>query len=298
MLKRVSMFALTLVLGLPVMAGGTSLRELAGCKPGSDDPVVSREGLFTAHMVCDHLLIEIPESLYERDMLVSTEFAAISGGTDFIAPGTLVSNKIVRLIRRGNKVNFEGVKYDIASERERGIGRAVEATTLPTLLRTFEILGRGLKGEAVIDITPMFVTEPPRGFALGFMKYFGTQEIDPKRSYIEGVKTFPRNIGIRFYQTWVADHSELMKRVKEGEESVLASMGFVFYMNIYLLPDKPMRPRFWDPRVGYFATSFQDYGSGEYGGVPRGFIQPWAPPWSIRAVARSYPPTRSSGTTF
>ena len=34
-----------------------------------------------------------------------------------------------------------------------------------------------------------------------------------------------------------------------------------------------MRPRFWDPRVGYFAISFQDYGSGRHGGVSRGFIQ-------------------------
>jgi hypothetical protein len=273
MLKSMSMSALTLMLGLPLASGAANLREMAGCKPDVDAPIVSREGLFTAHMVCDHLLLEIPDSLYDRDMLLSTEFAAISGGSDFIAPGTLVSNRAIRLNQRGNRVNIEDVKYDIVSEREPGIERAVEAITLPTLLGTFDILGRGAKGDAIVDLTPMFVTEPPRGFALGFMKYFGTKEIDAKSSYIESVKTFPRNIGIRYYQTWVADNADLLKRVQEGEESVVASMGFVFYTNIYLLPDKPMRPRFWDSRVGYFATSFQDYGSGEYGGVTRGFIQ-------------------------
>ena len=82
----------------------------------------------------------------------------------------------------------------------------------------------------------MFVTEPLPGFALGFMKYFGTKEIDAKNSYIESVKTFSRNMGIRFYQTWVAGNADLMKRVQEGEESVVGSMGFVFYTNIYLLP--------------------------------------------------------------
>ncbi len=55
----------------------------------------------------------------------------------------------------------------------------------------------------------MFVIEPPRAFALGFMKHFGMRDIDPERSYIEGVKAFPRNIGIRFYQTWLADRDEL-----------------------------------------------------------------------------------------
>src|SRR5258708_32723840 len=138
MLKRVSRFALALALGWPLVVGGMNLREMAGCKPGSDDPVVSREGLFTAHMACDHLLLEIPDSVYERDLLVSTEFAAISGGSDLIAPGTLVSNRIVRLMRRGNRVNLEAGKYDIASEREQGICRAVAANSLPTLLQRFE----------------------------------------------------------------------------------------------------------------------------------------------------------------
>src|SRR4051812_28230810 len=262
MLKSVLMLS-ALMLALPMASDAANLRELAGCKPDVDAPVVSREGLFTVHMVCDRLLFEIPDSLYDRDILLSTEFAAISGGSDFIAPGTLVSNQVVHLNRRGTKVNIEGMKYDIVSERGPGIERAVEATTLPTLLGTFDILGRGTKGEAIVDLTPMFVTEPAKGFALGFMKYFGTKEIDAKNSYIESVKTFPRNIGVRYYQTWVADNTDLMKRIEEGEESVVGSMGFVFYTNIYLLPDKPMRPRFWDSRIGYFSTSFQDYGSGE-----------------------------------
>jgi hypothetical protein len=34
-----------------------------------------------------------------------------------------------------------------------------------------------------------------------------------------------------------------------------------------------MRPRFWDSRVGYFATEFLDYGSGVHGGTPRGYLQ-------------------------
>ena len=120
---------------------------MAGCKPDVDTAVVSREGLFTVHMVCDRLLVEIPDSLYERDMLLNTEFAAISGGSDFIAPGTLVSNRAIRLNQRGNKVNIESMKYDIVSEREAGIERAVEATTLPTLLGPTTFWGAAQKAK-------------------------------------------------------------------------------------------------------------------------------------------------------
>jgi hypothetical protein len=34
-----------------------------------------------------------------------------------------------------------------------------------------------------------------------------------------------------------------------------------------------MRPRYWDPRVGYFAVYIQDYGTPKHGGVRRGFIE-------------------------
>ncbi len=88
MLKYVLTLALTLAFGLPHTAGAVTLRDLAGCKPGADEPVVTREGLFTVHLVCDHLLFEIPEAMYNRDMLLNTEFAALSGGSNFIAPGT------------------------------------------------------------------------------------------------------------------------------------------------------------------------------------------------------------------
>ena len=210
--------------------------------------------------------------MYNRDMLLNTEFAALSGSSEFIAPGTLVDNRVVRFVRRGNKVQLVGVNYEIASARAPGIERSVEASSLPTILKVFNIVARGSGGDAVIDVTPLFAS-PPRAFAIGFIKHFGVRDIDPERSYIDGVKTFPENIGIRFYQTWVADRDELLNRVDDMQESVTASIGFMFYTNIYLLPEKPMRPRFWDPRVGYFATRFQDYGTGDFGGVSRGFIQ-------------------------
>ena len=80
----------------------------------------------------------------------------------------------------GGEIAVNGRRYRLPKEpvvvvcvdgSEPGyIERAVEATTLPVLLRTFDIVGYGRKGEAIIDVTPHFVSEPPRGFAFGFMK--------------------------------------------------------------------------------------------------------------------------------
>jgi hypothetical protein len=116
MLKHLFAPAMAIILGLPAAAGAAvTLRDLAGCKPGADDPVVTSTGLVTTHLVCDHLLLELPETIYGRDLLLNTEFAALSGGSNFIAPGTVVDNRVVRFVRRGkNKVDLVMVTYEIA----------------------------------------------------------------------------------------------------------------------------------------------------------------------------------------
>jgi hypothetical protein len=265
MLKSMSMSALTLMLGLPLASGAANLREMVGCKPDVDTSVVSREGLFTAHMVCDHLLLEIPDSLYDRDMLLSTEFAAISGGSDFIAPGTLMSNRAIRL----NQRRIESTSRTWWRHR-LGARAGTSALSRRSLCRHCW----GLRHLAAAKGSDRRLTRFHRateGLRARVHETSARRRRCQELLYRE--RRFSPNIGIRYYQTWVADNADLLKRVQEGEESVVASMGFVFYTNIYLLPDKPMRPRFWDSRVGYFATSFQDYGSGEHGGAARGFIQ-------------------------
>lgn len=60
-------------------------------------------GVFTVHIACDHVLYEIPVALLGRD----TEFAALSTGTDVLAPVSVVDSRVVRWMRRGNKVHLE-----------------------------------------------------------------------------------------------------------------------------------------------------------------------------------------------
>jgi hypothetical protein len=56
----------------------------------------------------------------------------------------------------------------------------------------------------------------PEGFATDFKAHFRMSAIDPKRSYIQNVKAFPRNIEFRFYQTWTPDAAERAKTPGRG----------------------------------------------------------------------------------
>ena len=251
---------------------GATTAVVTPCAPGKEPQTQTLVGMLTVHIICDRVIFEIPEAGFNRDILVNTEFAALSTGTDFVAPGSLVDNRVVRLIRRGSKIQLEDVRYEILTQTQPNLQRGVEAATLRTVIRVFDVIGEGTSGAPQIDVTNIFTSEVPAGFALDLMRHFHMRAIDPKRSHIQTVKAFRGSIDVRFYQTWMADPAELRKS-GDDEEERRATLGFIFHASLLVLPLEPMRGRYADDRVGYFAVPFDDYGTGEYGRMRRAFIQ-------------------------
>ena len=242
--------------------------DVATCPPAMERKSETISGLFKIHVACDQVFFEIPTSVLGKDLLVTTEFAAVSVSTEEAAPGEVVYNGLLRFVRRGNRVFLERVQYDIWASMAPNLQRGVEAAQLGTVIKTFDVKYEGDDGSPVIEMTTLFVTEVPDGFGQQYRSQFRVSTVDPKRSYIARVKAFPENVSVRFYQTWVPDQSE---RLRDPDE--VRDLGFMFHTNILLLPEKPMRPRYYDERVGYFPVRFRDYGTGDHGGVNRAFIQ-------------------------
>ena len=252
-------------------AFGGAQAVVSSCPPGKEAQTQTLVGLLTVHVICDRIIFEIPLRGLNRDILVNTEFAALSTGTDFVAPGSVVDNRVVRLIKLGNKIYLEDVRYEILAREQPNLQRGVEAASLRTVIRVFDIIGEGPGGEPQIDVTSVFTSEVPAGFALDLMRHFHMRSVDPKRSYVQTVTAFPGSIGVRFYQTWMADPLELRKSTDTEDRP--ATLGFIFHSSILALPPTPMRGRYADDRVGYFSVPFDDYGTGQYGGVRRAYIQ-------------------------
>jgi hypothetical protein len=268
-IRTLALIVLWLSASGPALAMKAS--EVAPCRPNMPQQMNSIAGMFTVHVVCDHVLFEIPPSMLGRPMLVNVEFAALSTGSDFVAPGSVVDSLVGQWTRRGNKVYLEKVRYEMWAANMPNLQRGVQEAQLNTVVKTFEAVAEGKDGAPIIDVTGLFVTDVPDGFATAFRRHFRMSGIDPKRSYIQSVKAFPRNIEVRFYQTWVPDPAERRKSA-DDEDTALHDLGFIFHASILLLPEEPIKPRYWDERVGYFATYFDDYGSASHGKVQRGFI--------------------------
>lgn len=271
-MTRLATLALLAVLSWFPTAHAMKAAELAPCRDNMPQPVRTLKGLFTVRIACDHVLFEIPPAMLNKDMLINTEFAALSTGSDYVAPGSVVDSRVVRWVRRGAKVYLENVRYEMWASNMENLQRGVEQASLRTVIKAFDSVAEGADGAPIIDVTGLFATDVPDGFAREFKQHFRMNSVDPKRSYVESVKAFERNIEVRFYQTWVPDAKEANKPVPEGDDPLPPALGFIFHTSMLLLPEEPMKGRYADARVGYFSVPFDDYGTQEHGKVRRAYI--------------------------
>ena len=245
--------------------------DLQPCANGQAPVKRSLTGAFRVHAECDRVLLEIPPELFDRDILVYTEFAEVWATDSDIVPGAVADNRMMRWRRYGSVMHLEVMDFQMRPGRAPALERSVQAAQLGYLYRSFPILGEGAGGAPIVDATPLFVADAP-AFAFDLKQRFHMVRTDQQRSYVQRVKVFPSNIQVRFFQTWLPDPKQLFRPPSEGQPQIPPSVQFVFTTNMLLLPREPLRGRYWDARVGYFSVPFDDYGGELPWRLPRAFI--------------------------
>ena len=272
-MHRCMLFCAVLLAAVCRPALGGQASEIQPCWPDVETEERMLDGLFRVHLDCEKVLLEIPRNMLGREMLLHTEFAAVSTATDPVAPSQLATSRVVTWWQRGKHVYLEHPTYEIREQRQPGATRPVQASALSELIRRFDVVARGSDGAPVIDVTPLFVRDAPVGFGPELSERLQRDQLDDTRSYIELVKVLPQNIRIRFHQTWTARRDAAGRAASDAGSSAGGALRFVFEANLMLLPAHPMTPRYFDDRVGYFANFVPDFGTDRHGSVQRGFIE-------------------------
>ncbi len=73
------------------------------------------------------------------------------------------------------------------------------------------------------------------------------------KSYIESVNSYPTNTEIKTVKTYLKAAAQSNPYVPSGTYSVELNCSMI------LLPERPMQPRYFDSRVGYFSTAYTDF---------------------------------------
>jgi hypothetical protein len=252
-------------------AQSAQVSDMAPCGPNAAQETSTLDSFIIVHVVCSDVLLEIPASVLGRSILLYTEFSALSTGGSEYAPGSAVDSRVVRWLRVGSKVALLTATFEDWAGESSALQQGVEAVSLPTVIAVFDVVREGAGGAPIINITPLFTTHSPTGFALDFKRHYRMAHVDGQRSLVRSVRAFPKNIAIGFYQTWIPYETDLLKPPKD-QDPPPAALGFHFKANFLLLPEKPMQPRCEDERVGYFSMPFNDYSTSEHRVVNKAVI--------------------------
>jgi hypothetical protein len=248
------------------------------------DRVVTKEarsddGVFTVHRIKDRIYYEIPKERLGREFLWVSQIAKTTLGAGY--GGQAAGNRVVKWERRGDRILLRAVSYDVVADPSTPIARAVEAANYNPIVAAFNIEALGKDDAAVIDVTRLFTTDVPE---FSGRTRVGARAFDTTRSFVERAVSFPENIEVEATHTYNNPPQEAgaggrgappapggrgATPLRPGTHSVLMHFSMV------MLPEKPMQPRLYDHRVGYFSTAKLDYGKDEHRAPQRRYITRW-----------------------
>ncbi|MBC8043718.1 MAG: zinc-dependent metalloprotease [Rhizobacter sp.] len=219
------------------------------------------DGVFKVHRVDEKVFYEIPRGELEKQFLMVTQVAKTQAGYGY--GGTELGNRIVRWQQRGLKIFLRNIDYSLRSTDSAAI-QAVGNSNVDAILAAFDIKTFGKDSTIVIDATDFFTSDVPEFSPRAQLSYDATS-IDPKRSFIDKVKSFPANIEtdvLLTYRSNPVDPSRPSPQpVRQRTDNSLASITVQVHFSMVRLPDVPMKPREFDARIGFFTQNFIDYGA-------------------------------------
>jgi hypothetical protein len=242
-------------------------RETSAAKPETGitikkyDDVITKDaqtlpGVFAVHRVEDKLYFEIPQTGFDQPMLWQAEVAKGPPGVSY--GGRTLGSSVLRWERRGKKVYLWKIAY---AKRAGGkaVQIAVDSANNDTIVASFPVEAEGKDRSTVILVTPMFTTDIADLSVKGAAG--GAAGVDESRSYLSDVKAFPTNIEVRSVLTFRSADSGAVAGPGQGPRMGGGgrSLTALVHYSLVKLPETPMMPRYFDPRVGYFAESFEKY---------------------------------------
>ena len=250
--------------------GGGGGAALGVPNPQPFDRVITKEaktkkGMFTVHQVGERFFYEIPKSELGKEYLWNTQIAKNTLGAGY--GGSQITDKVVAWDLHNNRIYLRDVNFAINADPESPIAAAVKDANNDTIIMAFNVAAYH-DGNPVIDVSRLYNTDVPEFSA---RQHIGATAFDATRSFIDHISPYPDNIESEVTATYTSAGAG---RGAAGGGRGGGGLGggamrgtsatIVLHHSMVRLPEKPMMPRLFDERVGYFTTSQQDYTADEY----------------------------------
>ena len=216
------------------------------------EDAVSDSGLFTVHKIDADFFYEIPDSLFDKEMLMVTRISKTASGIGF--GGGKQNTQVLRWQKKDKKVLLRVVSYEVFAADSLPVHQAVVNSNFEPVLYTFpvETISKD-STSTVINVTELFDKDVK---ALGLPSYrrkqYKVSRLEINKSFIESIKSYPKNIEARHVKTYAASNAP--------SNSSTGAISIEINNSMILLPENPMKRRYFDERVGWFTRGQVDYG--------------------------------------
>lgn len=223
------------------------------------DKAVTKNGVFTTHHVDGKYYFEIDPKSFGDEYVWVTQFSKMQ--SHFGYAGVEVKRRVVRFERLQDSILMRTVEYGLRADDGTPEKLSVDASSIPQVTHAFKIETFGEGKTPVIDVTNFFKSDIAEFSPKGALKATG---LDKKRTFITSMKTFDRNIETRVLATYKLKPMKpvsFFERANKPKDTSLSSATVELHHSMVKLPDRPMRPRYYDKRVGFFSGSHTDFSS-------------------------------------
>ena len=230
------------------------------------------EGLFNVHKNDNKFLYEIPKSYLGKEMILVTRIKDIPAdlGGGYVNAGSKINTQVIVWEAFQNKILLKVKSYNAIANDSLPIYKSVKANNLEPVIYAFDIKSQNQDSTAVlVDVTNFFATDVKAitGLPERYRKTYKVKRLDASRSFINSIKSYPKNIEV--IQDFTFDAAAPPSNRNTNTITIRINQSMI------LLPEKPMMPRLYDKRVGYFSIGNVDYNSEALKADSKRYIRRW-----------------------
>jgi len=233
---------------------------------------ISKKGMFSIHQVGEKYYFEIPDSLLGRELLLTTWLVKVPGGSPKFG-GEVMNERTISFTKWTNgtpKLALNVTSTLFQADSTNTISKAVKNSNLNSVAMLFDIKARGDNGTSLIDATDFLQKENSFTILSNEVKSgMSISSMAPDRSLVKSFAAYPINVEIKMMRTYGA--SSAPGKAAPGRPAtppteaarLSGNITMEISTSIMLMPEKPMTPRRFDARVGYFADAYLEYGDAQ-----------------------------------
>ncbi|MEL6535943.1 MAG: zinc-dependent metalloprotease [Bacteroidota bacterium] len=210
------------------------------------------EGIFHVHKVDDKYYYEISDTLIGREFLNVTRLAKTASGLG--NGGERLNFQVLRWDKKEDRLLLRVVAYNNIAADSLPVYQSVKNSNFEPILASFDIksLAKDSAG-VVIEASTLFNKDVAAlGLPQSRRQALGVRRLDKSRSFIEHIHSYPTNVEVRTVLTYEA--------TKAPSNASTGTISIEVNNSMLLLPVRPMQPRIFDDRVGWFTQTQVDYG--------------------------------------